>query len=304
MADHRPSFLLDLRWRLEAVSFDILRALVRLFPTEAVSAAGGWVFRRLGPLTRSARIAGRNIELAFPDWTPEQRAALLDAQWEALGRTFFEFPLTDRLTPATGRVEVVGRERLVAIAESGEPAVLISGHFSNFEVMAAAIVDAGVPCRVTYRAANNPYIDRRIVETRARYGVTLFAPKGGLGSRELLQTLKSGQSVSFLNDQKFNGGVAAPFFGRTVYTAGAFTRVALRFGAVLQPMWVERLPGARFRVTIDEPIALAKTGDREKDLQAGVAAINAYVEERIRRRPADWFWVHKRWPDADYATGA
>ena len=257
----------------------------------------------MGRYTRSARIAARNIELAFPDWTAEERAALLDAQWDSLGRTFFEFPFTDRLTPAKGRVEVVGRERLVAIAGADKPAILVSGHFANWEVMAAAIVDAGVPCRVTYRAANNPYFDRRIVEARARYGVTLFAPKGGIGSRDLLKTLKSGQSVSFLNDQKFNGGVAAPFFGRTVHTAGAFTRVALRFGAVLQPMWVERLPGARFRVTVDEPITLVKTGDREADVRAGVAAINAYVEERIRRRPAAWFWVHKRWPDADYAVG-
>ena len=303
MADRRPSFSQDLTWRLEALAFDLARAVARPFPLARVSALGGWLFRRLGRYTRSARIAARNIELAFPDWTAEERAALLDAQWDSLGRTFFEFPFTDRLTPAKGRVEVVGRERLVAIAGADKPAILVSGHFANWEVMAAAIVDAGVPCRVTYRAANNPYFDRRIVEARARYGVTLFAPKGGIGSRDLLKTLKSGQSVSFLNDQKFNGGVAAPFFGRTVHTAGAFTRVALRFGAVLQPMWVERLPGARFRVTVDEPITLVKTGDREADVRAGVAAINAYVEERIRRRPADWFWVHKRWPDADYAVG-
>lgn len=300
MAGPSPPFARDFAWRLEALAFDLARAFVRLFPIEAVSTAGGWLFRRLGPRTRSARIAARNIELAFPEWTSEQRAELLDAQFEALGRTFFEFPLTDRLTPALGRVEVVGRERLTAIAESGEPAVLVSGHFANWEVMAAAIVDAGVPCRVTYRAANNPYFDKRIVGTRARYGVSLFAPKGGLGSRELLETLKDGQSVSFLNDQKFNGGVAAPFFGRTVHTAGAFVRAAQKFGAVLQPMWVERLPGARFRVIVDEPIPLASTGDRKQDMQAGVAAINAYVEERVRRRPADWFWVHKRWPDADY----
>jgi len=85
-----------------------------------------------------------------------------------------------------------------------------------------------------------------------------------------------------------------------VHTAGAFARMSLKFGAVLQPMRVERLPGVRFRVIVDEPIILTETGDREKDLEAGVAAINAYVEACIRRRPADWFWVHKRWPDADY----
>ncbi len=300
MSDARPSFGRDLAWRIEAALYDGARAIVRLFPVSWISALGGWLFRRLGPLTPSARIAERNIDIAFPDLDPEARAALLDAQWDNLGRTFFEFPLTDRLTPATGRVEVIGRERLLAIAASGAPAILISGHFANWEVMAAAIVDAGVPARVTYRAANNPYIDKRIIAARARYGVQMFAPKGGMGSRDLIETLQKGESVTFLNDQKFNKGVAAPFFGHTVHTAGASTRIALKFGAVMQPMSVERLPGARFRVVVAEPIPLQKTGDREADVAAGVRLINAFIEERVRARPAEWFWVHKRWPREVY----
>ena len=107
--------------------------------------------------------------------------------------------------------------------------------------------------------------------------------------------------MAFLNDQKFNGGVEAPFFGRPVHTAGAPTRVALRFGAVLQPLSVERLPGARFRGNIHEPIPLERTGDRERDVEAGVCKINAFVEAQVRARPEDWFWVHKRWPNAAYA---
>ena len=166
--------------------------------------------------------------------------------------------------------------------------------------MAAAIVDAGVRCRVTYRAANNPYFDRRIVETRARYGVQLFAPKGGEGGRELLETLLGGSAVSFLNDQKYNTGVEAPFFGVNCRTASGPTRMALRFGGKLHPMSVQRLNGARFRVTAHEPIELADTGDRKADLEAGVAKLNAFVEARVRERPWEWFWVHRRWPNEAY----
>jgi KDO2-lipid IV(A) lauroyltransferase len=290
----------DLTWRLEVLGYDVMAAVVRIFPLEAVSALGGWLFRWLGPLTPSARIAERNIDIAFPDLSPEARARLLRDQWDNLGRYFFEFPMTDQLTPAKGRVEVVGRERLTAIAGSGKAAILISGHFANFEVMAAAIADAGVPARVTYRAANNPYFDKRIIEARAQYGVKMFAPKGGMGSRDLIETLQKGESVTFLNDQKFNNGVPAPFFGRTVHTAGASTRMALKFGAVVQPMSVQRLPGARFRVVIAEPMVLENTGDREKDVEAGVRRINAFIEDRVRERPAEWWWVHKRWPREAY----
>ena len=131
----------------------------------------------------------------------------------------------------------------------------------------------------------------------------MFAPKGGLGSRDLIETLQKGESVTFLNDQKFNKGVASPFFGRTVHTAGASTRIALKFGAVMQPMSVERLPGARFRVVIAEPFVLGEhRRPGEGHVEAGVRQINAFVEDcGYGARPAEWFWVHKRWPREEYA---
>ncbi len=295
------SFGKDLRWRLEALGFDLLSAALRPWPIAWVSGLGGRLLRWLGPFTAAHRLADVNLRLAFPAMSLDERRRLLTEQWDNLGRTFFEFPLSDRLTPATGRVEVEGMERLQALAREGRGAVLISGHFANWEVMAAVIVASGLDCRVTYRAANNPYIDQRIIEGRARYGVKLFAPKGGAGSRDLLMTLKAGQSVAFLNDQKFNGGTAAPFFGRTVHTAGAPTRVAIRFGGALQPMSVQRLPRARFRVVIHEPLRLEDTGDRDRDVEAGVRQVNAFVEARVRERPSEWFWVHRRWPNEAYA---
>lgn len=302
MARKRARGAQDLVWRVECVLFDGVSAGLRLFPIAWVSAAGGALFRAVGPLTGAHRTARRNLRLAFPAMPDRERRALLAAQWDNMGRYFFEFPLTDRLTPASGRIEVVGRERLEAIAASGAPAVLVSGHLSNFEVMAAVIVDAGVACRVTYRALNNPYVNRRIVQARARYGVELFGPKGGEGGREVLETLKSGGSVAFLNDQKFNAGVEAPFFGAPARTAFGPTRLALRFGGELHPMSVTRLPGVRFRVTAHPPIRLERTGDRERDLAAGVAQVNAFMEARIREHPDEWWWVHKRWPAEAYAA--
>ena len=122
---NRPAWRQDLIWRAEALGFDLASALLRLFPVEWVSGAGAALFKALGPLTGSHRIAERNIRLAFPELDPAGRVALLRAQWDNLGRTFFEFPLTSRLTPATGRVEVVGGERLAAIAASGRQVVLV-----------------------------------------------------------------------------------------------------------------------------------------------------------------------------------
>ncbi len=294
------SFGKDLAWRLETLAYDVLSLALQPWPISWVSGAGGRLLRLIGPLTGIHRLAERNLRLAFPEMSDVVRGRILMEQWDNLGRSFFEFPLMDRFVLASGRVEVDGMERLQALAREGRGAVLISGHFANFEVMAAVIVASGLDCRITYRAANNPYFDRRIIEGRARYGVKLFAPKGGAGSRDLLKTLQDGLSVAFLNDQKFNGGTAAPFFGHLAYTAGAPTRVAIRFGGALQPLSGQRLPKARFRVVVHEPIPLEDTGDRERDVEAGVRKVNAFVEARVRERPGEWFWVHKRWPNEAY----
>lgn len=288
-------------WRLEAFGFDLFSLLVRALPIDAASALGGRLARWIGPLTRQHKVARRNLRLAFPDMADDERQRLLADQWENVGRTFFEFPAMDRLTPASGRVEVVGAQWLAAVAQGGPPAVFVTGHFSNWEVMAAAILAAGVRCDITYRAANNPYVDERIKASRRRYGVTLFAPKGADGARELLDALQRGVSVAMMNDQKYDAGVPAMFFGRRVDTLPAAARLAIRFGATVIPLSVQRTRGARFRFIVHAPIAMPATGDRTADIAAGVGEITRFIEARIRERPAEWFWVHRRWPARDYA---
>lgn len=298
-----PPMRQDIRWRFEAWAYDFAQFLARLFPIDAVSDFGAWLFRSLGPLTGPHRTARANLRIVFPDATPEEMAGLLRAQWEETGRWIAEFPTLDRIIADPTRVEVVGAERLSEIA-AGQPVVFISGHFSSFEIMSAVIVHSGVTSQITYRAMNNPYVDERFRESRWRYGVRLFAPKGLAGARTLLRALARGESVALMNDQKFNGGVAAPLFGVMAHTAPGPSSFALRFGIPIQPMSVQRIHKARFRVIVHEPFRLEDTGDGEADIEAGVRRINAFIEERVLARPSEWFWVHKRWPKEIYKPAA
>ena len=300
MAQSATPLFRDLAWRAEALAYDGLAGLARAAPIDAVSDVGAWLFGKLGPLTPAHRTARTNLKIAFPEAGEAEIARLLAAQWEQVGRWFAEFPILDRIIADPTRVEVVGAERLAAIAAGAGPVVFISGHFSSFEIMPAAIIHAGVTCQITYRATNNPHVDARIRASRWRYGVRLFAPKGSDGARELIRALSRGESVALMNDQKFNGGVILPLFGLPAATAPGPSSFALRFGAPLQPMSVQRMGKARFRVVVHDPIRLADTGDRTADIEAGVARVNAFIEERVRERPAEWFWVHKRWPNETY----
>jgi len=304
MAALNHSYVSKLIWTLEAAVFDAALALARLFPVDSVSNFGGSLFSILGPLTSANRVAERNLRIAFPEARDAEINSLLRAQWIELGRSLAEFLVLDRIVADSSRVQVEGEAALKAIAEGAGPVVFISGHFSCFEVMAAAIVRAGVKCQVTYRAMNNPYVDESVRKNRFRYGVRLFAPKGLEGARELMRALQRGESVALMNDQKFNGGIAAPLFGHLAHTAPGPSTFALRFGVPIQPMSVERVgPGARFKVVVHEPMRLADTGDREADIAAGVRRINAFIEDRVRARPTEWFWVHRRWPSEEYRKG-
>ncbi len=288
--------LRNLTWRLEAAGFDLISALIRCLPVDVASALGGRLFRLIGPLTKAHRTADANLRLAFPQLDECEHRRLLAAQWDNFGRYIFEFPLYDRLTPASGRVEVIGGDALARVVTSGRPAVLISGHFSNFEIMAAVILAAGVDCDVTYRAANNPFVDERIKRGRRAYGVRLFAPKGEEGARDLLAALSAGRSIALLNDQKYDAGVEGEFFGHKVNTLPAAVRLALRFGIDILPMSIQRTSGARFRCVIHDPIKVLRTGDKASDIKVGVASINAFIEAQVRARPGEWWWMHRRWP--------
>lgn len=292
---------LRLRWRIEAGAFAAYSAVMRALPTETASGVGGRLLRFIGPLSGVEKTVQRNLRIAFPDLDAEARQRLSRDHWEGLGRTAAEFVLMDRMM-AEGRVEVVGGERLHAIAASGKAAVMISGHFSNFEAMAAVFLAHGVKTQVTYRAANNPLMDREILKARARYGMSLFAPKGEEGTRALMKGMMRGESVALLVDQKYAEGLQVRFFDHPVMAAGGASRLAQRFGVPLQPISVERLGGARLRVTIHPPIPLPDIADRAEQVHAGTQAATDFIEAQVRARPSEWFWTHKRWPAEVYAA--
>lgn len=299
MADRRATTLHRLGWRLETLGFDAVAGLVGLLPVDWASNLGGAVVRLLGPLTSEHRTADLNLRLAYPDMGRAERRRIIMDHWENLGRTAAEFPLVERIVRDPARVEVVGGERLAEMAREHQPAVLVSGHIANWEVSLAAIMRAGLTCWVSYRPANNPYTDRRIVEGREKLGLR-FAAKGAEGSRELLAALSRGESLALLNDQRDNDGTEAPFFGHLVRTAPGPTRFALKPGVRMIPLQIVRLKAARFRIVLGEPMALQRSGDKAADLKAGVAQVNAFIERIVRENPGQWLWSHRRFPMETY----
>jgi KDO2-lipid IV(A) lauroyltransferase len=294
----RTTWTAQLIWRLEAFAWDWLFWIpMSLMPIIWASNTIAAILKAAGPFTSQHRTMIRNLRMAFPEWTRQQADNVARGAWETLGRTAGEMPHLARMKPyvPNSKVEVIGAEWLDAIRASGKPAVLIGGHFANWEMIASAICNRPLDAQITYRSANNPYIDRRIAKARHAYGINVLTPKGA-GTRELMRALGRGQPIALMNDQKFNQGIAVPFFGYDAMTAPGPTRLAMKFGAPLVPISCLRTAPGRYRVTVHEPFMPDTDPDEDRAIYNTVLRINQWVEARIREAPEQWFWMHNRWP--------
>jgi len=284
-------------YRFEAWGAGLLFAILGSLPLDAASALGGALARRIGPRLGVSNRARRNLHAALPQLSAPQIEAIVRGMWDNLGRVAAEYPHLRhiRVFGPGNRVETRGLEHLDQALAAGRQVILFGGHLGNWEIAALAAGQRGLDIAQIYRAANNPLIDRRIARLRGGNGELI--PKGAIASRRAVAALRRGGHVSLLADQKLNEGIAVPFFGRPAMTAPALALLALHFDCTVLPARVERLQGARFRLTIYPPLDLPRTGDRDAAVLAIMAAVNATLEGWIRERPEQWFWVHSRWPD-------
>ncbi len=294
MAKPKP---LNLGFRIEALAFSAYTGALNALGLERASRWGGAIVPVVAPVTSAWKTALRNIQMSFPGesnaWHREVRAE----SFRELGRMSGEFPHMGKFLEKYRNGDVVfeGRERVEATI--GKGAVFIGGHFTDWEVTSLCLAQTDPTCHFTYRPANNPIIDEYIVKTRAAFGLTLQAAKGKEGGMGLLRSLKKGLSVALMNDQKYNMGLAVPFFGYDCMTADGPTRLALKFNVPLIPITGRRVEGTKFVATAYPAIPLDyNKPDDEKTVFDGVKRVNEFMEVRVREAPEQWFWAHRRWP--------
>lgn len=301
MADRTPLQRKLIRWFAhppQALGAFLLYAILRVLPLDAASAFGGWLLRIVGPRLRADRIARRNLRKTCPEKNADEIDAIMRGVWDNLGRVLGEWPHLGSWHRAgfDARVEIVGKEHVERVLAAGGPAIAITGHFGNWELAAAVCGYLGMPLKVIFRPAQNVWVNRLLVWTRRHFtGGAL--PKGKDAAAGALKHLREGKVLGVLIDQKLNEGVAVPFFGRDAMTSPVAARLAIRFRCPVIPVRVERAAGTRYRVTFYPPMDLPDTGDRNQDIGTLLLDMNRMLEDWVRERPDQWFWVHKRWPD-------
>ena len=272
-----------------------LLRLLSLLPLRAMHGLGALGGRLMLAFdTESCRRARRNLAKAFPEMDEGERVALLRASLVETGRTATElaamwFWPVERVLGLVREID--GEQYLRDAAGNGRPTIVLTPHLGQWELMGQVVARYG-PLTSLYRPMRRPGLEQAITRARERGGNRLV-PTTSRGIRELFGALRRNETLGILPDQvpPPGSGMPAPFFGVDVYTMVLVSKLAGGRDVDVLLTYAERLPGSRgFRVVV-EPVDEAI---RSTDLATSVAALNAAVEAAVRRQPAQYQWIYKR----------
>ena len=285
-----------LKYRLEAAAAVLPLALFKLLGLERASAFGGWLLSTIGPRVGVSRRARQNIEKCMPELTPDEVEQIIHDMWENLGRTIAEYAHLDKFREPEhlSRISITGLNHLSALKDRG--AMFVSGHFANWELMPLAAHLHGFEGGEIYRHANNPMINDWIVKLRSRAIVPVQIPKGPKGARDVIRIVRKRGFVFMLVDQKMNDGVEATLFGRKAMSPATPGGMATRYGIPIVPVSFKRTQGVHFEEVVHEPIEADPNADPHEETMRITQALNDFLEAEIRANPAQWLWLHNRWP--------
>lgn len=244
------------------------------------------------------RTGERNLELAFPEKSAEERARILRGSFISLGRLLGEFSRFPRHTPESlsELVEYRDIDQLRAAQSSGRGIIFLTLHLGAWEILSFAHSALHDPLSFMVRRLDNPRVEEMIEGMRTRFGNQAIDKKAAV--RTALRILREGGTLGILADLNTQPqeGVFVPFFGIPACTTAGAAMLALRTNAIVLPVcapWDEKEGRYTFRGLT--PMEVVRTGDNEEDVRTNTARFTAAIEQFVREYPDQWLWVHKRW---------
>ena len=241
---------------------------------------------------RLRAIALRNLEFAYSRQTPRERSHIVDGVFRSIGRMLYSFAKLPEIK-ASNVGEWIGYEGLENYLEAkqhGRGVLIATAHLGNWELSAFTHAFMTEPMNIVVRPLDNPRIDA-FVEARRQLSGNRIIGKWD-APRSILRALRKNEAVGVLIDQNtsLQEGVFVDFFGMPACATTAFTRLAIRTGAVVIPgfaLWSEK----RQRHVLHFYPAVPITGD----IQADTQRLHSVLEGVIREHPDQWLWIHRRW---------
>lgn len=292
------------RWLLARCEHILLRGVFFFFqklPFPLAFRLGEGIGRLLYWLDRPHRRVGlTNLSLAFPDKKPAERVRILRESWLNLGRLIAEFCHLHSLTPdnIAERVRFADRVQWSSLVKQYQHtgALVLTGHFGNWELLAHAHACYGVPVHIIHRRLRNPFVDEFIVTQRRHSGNRVI--RKTTAGLDVFRAIRNNGVVVAAIDQNASGrmGVFVPFFGHAASTSTGLAGLALATQVPVIPAFLIRERGSwQHRIVILPPVAPIRTGNQAADLVATTAKFTAVFQHIVEQYPDHWLWIHKRW---------
>ena len=269
------SALTVLRWR----AFDLR--------SRGLGTTLGLIVRWFPPATRRF---DREAKRVFPDMKRSARTKLGQSMGRQMGRTLFEIYHLTEFNTQHHKFETTG-PGLDAIKEAsaaGKGAIIVSGHFGQWEAIRAVVKMNGIESGAVYRPNKNRHYERRLLAGIKAGGQPILAT-GRAGTKALVRHIRSGGIVSILMDEKQAEGTGLPFLGHEALTSLSAAQLALKYDVPLVPAYGIRIgDGNEFHVEFEAPIP-------HSDPVTMTRAFNDSLSARIMANPDQWYWLLRRW---------
>lgn len=285
-------------WIAEYIFYISLAWFFNLIPFSFSSRIGEGVGRLLFLLDKRHReITFSNLRRAFGKEKSEREIYRIGkACYGNLGRSFVEFARLLRDNDYIDRyVTSKGLENYIKAKEKGKGVLYLTAHSGNWELMAIAQALRGYPLSLVARPIDNPYLNKRVEEIRTRNGNRIIEKRRAM--REILRSLDEKRDVGILLDQNVSRkeGVFVDFFGEDACTNKGMALIALKTGTPVLPAFIHYEGDSKHVMEIGKEIELVRSGDKERDIVTNTAIFTKIIEDHIRKYPAEWLWLHRRW---------
>jgi KDO2-lipid IV(A) lauroyltransferase len=257
------------------------------------SALGEKLFKMIGPFFRSGDLIHKNIKKALPNVSQDKIIDITNEMWGNYGRIFAEYMFIKKFREDRSQKNIIieGQEILNKIRDKGAPVVFVSGHFSNFELMAMQIEKSGINLSTIYRPLNNSFLNQLMENIRKNFICKKQIKKGMSGMRELIKLHKKNYSTALMIDQRVTEGIKSFFFNHEAFTTTIPAQLVKKFGVSIVPIYIERFEEIKFKMTVYEPINFPE----ESTLKIITDKLNKILEKMILKNPEQWIWSHNRW---------
>ncbi|MBD3162140.1 MAG: hypothetical protein GF346_07475 [Candidatus Eisenbacteria bacterium] len=262
-----------------------------------------WMADRLGDLLfgliRIRRtVTLDNLRASFPEKEEPELRAIARRCYRGFARTAVEFarlPGMDR-RELLQRVELdpLSRERIERLRRMERGAILLTGHYGNWEWVGALFPAIGLPARVVVGRQRNREVEALMDRVRESCGLRVLNVEEDV--REMIQALRRKEWIAIVADQDAGrDGIFIDFLGRPASTALGPVRLARRFGVPILVGMGLHLPGGKVRLQLEEPTIVPQDGDEEATIRRYTEWWSGLLERYVRERPDHWFWMHRRW---------